>query len=72
MGRRLAGEARMRVPVTIKGYIDLPDDEQERIEAYGDADPEACVRFDMDEHPEFFFMDLFMFNDDDVIVGQSE
>lgn len=62
----------MRVPVTINGYVDLPDDEGERIDAYGEAEPEFCVRLDLDTDAGAFFQEQFMFTDDDIIVGDPK
>ena len=38
----------MKVHVTVVYEYDIPDDLEEREEAYGTTDPEACLQLDME------------------------
>lgn len=55
----------MKVRVVIRGWVELPDDDQDRMAAYGTLDPLACVRIDMENDPAFFFCEIL----EDAVVG---
>jgi hypothetical protein len=42
----------MQLKATIVFYYDLPDDPEERMQAYGVSDPEACANVDAENDPE--------------------
>lgn len=60
----------MKVPVVINGWVEMPDDPEDMLAAYNTADPVDAVRFDMDNNPAWFYMDVLQI--EAVIVAGVE
>ncbi len=46
----------VRIPVIVKGYVELPYDLQARSDMYGTCVPTECVQIDWDNDPTYFLI----------------